>query len=170
MINLKKWNFKKIVKETAVALLMIFIVSNVMSYLRKPTLENDQLPSFEVYTILHKKINTEKYHEKPILVHVWATWCPTCRLENANIEHISKKYNVITIAVKSGDDKALEKYMNENDFTFDVINDSEGEMAETFNVEVFPTTFIYGSDRKLKFTEVGYSTTAGLLARMSIIK
>ena len=169
-MNPKNWNIKKILKETAIALLMIFVVSNVMSYLRKPTLDSDILPSFELQTILNKKINTKTYEEKPLLVHVWATWCPTCKLEAANIQSVSKKYNVITIAVKSGDDKALQAYMDENHFTFDVINDSDGMLSKRFYVEVFPTTFIYGSDGKLKFTEVGYSTTAGLLARLAMIE
>ena len=169
-MNPKNWNIKKILKETAIALLMIFVVSNVMSYLRKPTLDSDLLPSFEVQTILNKNINTKTYEEKPLLVHVWATWCPTCKLEAANIQSVSEKYNVITIAVKSGDDKALQAYMDENKFTFDVINDSDGRLSKRFHVEVFPTTFIYGSDSKLKFTEVGYSTTAGLLARLAMIE
>ena len=169
-MNPKNWNIKKILKETAIALLMIFVVSNVMSYLRKPTLDSDLLPSFELQTILNKKINTKTYEEKPLLVHVWATWCPTCKLEAANIQSVSEKYNVITIAVKSGDDKALQAYMDENHFTFDVINDSDGRLSKRFHVEVFPTTFIYGADGKLKFTEVGYSTTAGLLARLAMIE
>jgi len=169
-MNPKNWNIKKILKETAIALLILFVVSNVMSYLRKPTLDSDLLPSFEVQTILNKNINTKTYEGKPLLVHVWATWCPTCKLEAANIQSVSEKYNVITIVVKSGDDKALQVYMDENHFTFDVINDSDGRLSKRFHVEVFPTTFIYGADGKLKFTEVGYSTTAGLLARLAMIE
>lgn len=165
-----KWSFKKIFKEVAIGLLMLFVIGNVISYLRKPTLDSNVLPFYKVQTIFNKEVDTKIYHGKPLLVHFWATWCPVCRLENANIELISRKYNVITVAVKSGDDEALKMYMNENNFTFEVINDNEGALSEQFHVEVFPTTFIYGSDSKLKFSEVGYSTTAGLFARMLMIE
>jgi len=47
-----------------------------------------------------------------------------------------------------------------------VINDHEGKWREKFKVEVFPTVFVYDGQGKLRFAEVGYTTTAGLLARM----
>jgi thiol-disulfide isomerase/thioredoxin len=106
---------------------------------------------------------------KPLVLHFWATWCPTCRLENSNIDDISKKYNVLTIAVNSGKNEAIKAYMKANNFTFDVFNDSDGQMASSFNVEAYPTTFIYDSKGKLAYSEVGYTTTVGMLARLSLL-
>ena len=168
-MNPKNWNIKKILKEIAIALLMIFVISNVMSYLRKPTLESNTLLQIEE-KLLDGTLFTNKMIEgKPVIIHFWATWCPTCKLEAANIQSISEKYRVLTIAVQSGDNRKIEAYMKENGFDFKVLNDTDGLWAKKFKVEAFPTTFIYDGKGELRFTEVGYSTTAGLLARISII-
>ena len=164
------WNIKNILKEIGIGVLLLFVVSNVISYIRQPTIKSDSIPLFIEDTIVEKKIDTTHYKGKPLLIHIWATWCPTCRLENANIERISKQYKVITIAVNSGSNQEIQHYMKKNQFSFDVINDKDGKLAKSFHIEAFPTTFIYDARGKLTFTEVGYSTTAGLLARLKLIE
>ena len=161
-----KWNFKSIVKEVAIAGIVIFILSNIMSYMRSPELSSTQLPQLEV-----KLLDGKQYvHDsgRALVLHFWATWCPTCKLEAANIESVSKDYEVLTIAVNSGADVELNSYMKENDFTFKVLNDNDGTWAKKFKVEAYPTTFIYDAKGELRFTEVGYTTTVGLLARLKL--
>ena len=135
-----------------------------MSYIRKPNLETTKLPSIEAKLVDGSFYSVEK--DKPLVVHFWATWCPTCKLEAQNIESVSKKYEVLTIAVNSGTDKKLKAYMKEKNLTFRVLNDIDGKWATQFKVEAYPTTFIYDADRELRFTEVGYTTTVGLFARL----
>ncbi len=161
---------KRFIKEIAISLVILFVVSNIFSYLRRPVMDTNHLPFINVKSMDGKQINFKDYEGKPLFVHIWATWCPTCRLESSNIENISKKYSVVTIVVKSGNNEKVKKYMSENNFTFDVINDNSGEYSAKFNVEAFPTTFIYNSKGELKFTEVGYTTTVGLLARVAMLE
>ena len=160
--------FKSILKELIIGLIAIFILSNAISYLRKPDLQSTQLPQVEV-TLLDGstyKLNTGK----PRVIHFWATWCKICKLEAQNIETLSKHYEVLTIAVNSGDNANIEAYLKERDLSYKVLNDTDGSWAKQFKVELFPTTFIYGKTGELKFTEVGYTTTAGLLARLKLLE
>jgi len=169
-MNPKNWKLKKIVKEIVIALLMIFVVSNVMSYLRKPTLESNVLPQIEVKLLDGSAFSSKAIEGKPIIIHFWATWCPTCKLEAGNIQSVSEKYTVLTIAVQSGDDRKIESYMKKNGLDFKVLNDVDGVWAKKFKVEAYPTTFIYDSKGELRFTEVGYTTTSGILARLKLIE
>jgi len=169
-MNPKNWNIKKILKEIAIVLLMLFVVSNVMSYLRKPMLKSNALLQIQVKLLDGSVFSTKAIEGKPIIIHLWATWCPTCKIEAANIQSVSEKYTVLTIAVQSGDDRKVEAYMKENGLDFKVLNDIDGAWAKKFKVEVFPTTFIYDGKGELKFTEVGYTTTAGLLTRLKMIE
>ena len=136
--------------------------------MRKPDLDSSQLPTATVELVDGSSYTLKK--GKPVIVHFWATWCPTCKLEAANIERVSKKYEVLTVAVNSGDDEKITLYLREKGLSFRVVNDREGSWAQTFRVQAFPTTFIYNAKGELKFTEVGYTTTAGLLARMALIE
>jgi len=168
MMSRKKWNIKSIGIELIKILLLVFILSNIMSYIRAPELESTQLPKIEAQLLDGSPFRVKE--EKPLLLHFWAVWCRTCKLEAPNIEAVSKKYNVLTIAVNSGSDAKVKAYMQEHNLNFKVINDVEGVWAQRFKVEAYPTTFIYDGNGKLQFTEVGYTTTAGLLARFKWIK
>ena len=165
---MKQWNVKSILKEIVIGALVLFILVNIISYIRKPELSSNTLPHIDVQLINGSQFAVKE--GKPLVLHFWATWCPTCKLEAPNIESVSKAYEVLSIAVNSGDDMKLKAYMKEKGLTFNVVNDSEGSWAKKFNVQAFPTTFIYDSSGELKFTEVGYTTTAGLLGRLSLIK
>jgi len=163
-----KWSFKNIIKEIITTLLLLFIVSMALNYIRKPEI-NENIYSLELRDIDNSKVNFDKYKEKPLLVHFWATWCSVCKLEAANIERLSKSYNVITIAVNSASDEVLNTFIKEHELTYKVIHDKNGKLAKKFNIEVYPTTLIYNKKGELKFTEVGYSTTLGLKARLELI-
>ncbi|MDQ7085652.1 MAG: redoxin domain-containing protein [Sulfurovum sp.] len=107
---------------------------------------------------------------KPLLIHFWATWCPTCKLEASNIAFVSARYEVLSIAIDSGSDEVLRAYMQEHDLHFNVLNDQEGVWAKSFNVQVYPTTFIYDTQGELEFTEVGYTSIAGFMLRLSMLE
>jgi len=161
-----KEKIKKYIKETIVFILFLTIAMNALSYYKSFDLNKDRLniDSFELIDKTEYKVAVNK----PILIHFWATWCPTCKLEAQNIERISKDYEVITIAVQSGSTNEIQKYLNEHKLTFKVVNDQNGFYSKKFNIKAFPTTLIYDSNKNIKFTEVGYTTTAGLYLRMAI--
>lgn len=162
----KKWSLKRILKEIVIMLVMILVISNVLSYIRKPDVTENQLPVINALLINGEQFDSTAFEGKPLLIHFWATWCPTCKAEADNIQRLSKQYNVVTFAVKSGDNEALQNYMNDREFDFGVINDEDGRWASRFNVQGYPTTFIYDAAGEIRFSEVGYTSTAGLLLRM----
>lgn len=163
------WNIKKIFKEIVIGALILFVLSNVLSYLRKPDLKNTVFPETKSKLISGIFFESKSVEGKPVLIHFWSTNCPICELEIPNIQSVSKKYEVLSIAINSGSDEMLQAYMKKHGLDFRVINDTHGIWAKQFKIEVFPTTFIYSSKGELQFTEVGYTTTAGLLARLGLL-
>ncbi len=159
---------KSTLKEISIALVLLFVLSNIISYIRQPELGSTQLPQIEVSLVDGNTFRVER--GKPLVIHFWAISCPACKLEAPNIETVSKEYDVLTIAVNSGSDEKVKSYMQEHGFHFKVLNDVDGAWATGFNIEVYPTTFIYDAKGELRFTEVGYTTTAGLLARLEWIE
>ncbi len=167
-MNKREWTTKKILKEIISTLILFFIISTVINYIRKPDISED-IYGYTLQDLKGSSIDFKNYKGKPLIVHFWATWCPTCKLEASNIESLSKEYNVVSIAVNSGSRDLIESFMSEHDLSYTVISDSSGALAKKFNIEAYPTTLIYDKDGVLKFTEVGYSTTVGLKARVEII-
>lgn len=168
MPSRNKWNIKSILKEILIATVLLFILINIISYIRKPELGSMYLPKIEAQLLDGSTFKVEE--GKPLLLHYWAVWCPTCKLEASNIQSVSQKYNVLTVAVNSGSDDKVKAYMQENGLNFKVLNDVDGRWAKQFKIEAYPTTFIYDGKGELRFTEVGYTTTAGLMARLKIVE
>jgi thiol-disulfide isomerase/thioredoxin len=162
----KKEKLKSIFKEVLFTLIALFLAMNVISYIRAPQLSTEALEPLTRELIDNSTFSTHEIQGKPLLIHFWATWCPTCKLEAGNIQKISQHFNVISIAVKSGNHSEISEYMKTNKYDFKVINDANGELASQFSVPAFPTTFIYNAQGDLEFTEVGYSSIIGLYLRM----
>jgi len=165
-LNLNKKKLKHWAKEIVTTLVMIFIIANAISFFRSPDITDKNLPEINTLLTNQELFSTQDYKGKPVLIHFWATWCPTCKLEAGNIQSLSESYNVITIAVKSKTDQDINTYLKEHNLDFKVINDSQGVLAQEFSVAAYPTTFIYNTEGKLSFSEVGYTSTWGLYLRM----
>ena len=165
-MNLSKEKLKSWAKEVVTTLVMIFVVANAISFFRSPDIADKNLPEINTLLTNQELLSTDDYKGKPVLIHFWATWCPTCKLEAGNIQSLSNSYSVITIAVKSKTDEDINTYLKEHNLDFKVINDAEGILAQQFSVPAYPTTFIYNKEGKLSFSEVGYTSTWGLYLRM----
>ena len=159
-----KEKIKHYAKEILFFTLFITIFANGISLYKSQDLNGDSIKLTHVTLITGENYTLDK--RKPILVHFWATWCPICKAEADNIERLSLYYDVVTIAVNSGSDYEIQEYLNERDLTFKVINDKDSSLAKHFNINVYPTTFIYDKDKKLIFSEVGYTSSFGLWMRM----
>jgi len=159
-----KDKIKKYIKEILKFIILLAIILNVVSYFKSQDLNKEQL-NIQTFKLLDNSTYTTPTN-KPILVHFWATWCPTCEIEASNIEKISKDYEVITIATQSEDNENIQKYLDKNNLSFKVVNDEDGALSRKFNIKAFPTTLIYDKNKNLTFSEVGYTSTFGLYARM----
>lgn len=159
---------KKYFKEFIIFIITLTLVMNITSYYNSLDLNKDKLTinNFKLLDDSNYIVSTDK----PLLIHFWASWCPTCKFESSNIEKISQNYEVITIAVQSGTNEEVKKYLDEHNLTFKVVNDEDGFFAQKFNIKAYPSTFIYDENKNLRFTEVGYTTTFGLYFRMMFIK
>lgn len=164
----KKWTLKRVVKEVFTTLLLVLIISLLINYLRQPNV-TENIYQYQLRDIENNAIEFFEYENEPLIVHFWGTWCPTCRFESSTIESLSNKHNVISIAVTSGTDEEISKYMSDNNLDYPVINDNKGALAQKFDIEIYPTTFIYNSKGELAFSEVGYITSVGLEARLALI-
>jgi thiol-disulfide isomerase/thioredoxin len=107
------------------------------------------------------------WQKQPTLVHFWGAWCPVCRAEQGSIDAIAKDYpNTITVAMQSGDELAVGKFMREQSLSFPVINDPDGAISQAWGVHAVPASFIVDAAGQIRFVEIGYTTGWGLRLRL----
>lgn len=105
--------------------------------------------------------------ERATLVHFWATWCGVCKTEEDNIDAlVDTEYRVVTVASQSGRPEAVASYLEEHDLEFDAVMDPSGRIAQQWGVSAFPTSFVIAPDGTIEYTEVGYTSEAGLRTRL----
>ncbi|MFK7990011.1 MAG: protein disulfide oxidoreductase [Sandaracinaceae bacterium] len=105
--------------------------------------------------------------DRATLVHFWATWCGVCKTEEDNIDAlVGTDYRVVTVASQSGRSDAVARYLEEHQLEFDVVMDPAGRIAHQWGVSAFPTSFVIAPDGTIEYTEVGYTSEAGLRTRL----
>ncbi|XOB61258.1 redoxin domain-containing protein [Campylobacterota bacterium DY0563] len=155
---------KKYIKEIVKYTIFAIIALNIVSYYKSKDLNKENL-SYNAFKFINNKSYTLD-KEKPTLVYFWATWCPICKLQSPTIEELSKDYQVITIASQSGTKEEIQKYLDENNLSFNVVDDTYNDFAYRFNVKAYPTTLIYDKNKNLKFTDVGYTSSFNLKLKL----
>jgi thiol-disulfide isomerase/thioredoxin len=168
-LKIKKIYIKDIFKEIVIFLALIFVISLVINYFRAPKIDSRYLSYIKGKTI--DGVEVEKFkREFPLVIHFWGSWCPICKQEASNIDRVAKDYNLLSIAVDSGSDEELKRWMKERGLSYPVLNDKSGELAKRFKIKLFPTTIIFDKNGKIKFIESGYTTTLGLIGRIKLAK
>ncbi len=147
--------------------MMVILAIFVIRAWQQQDLSVGMVPSFTSQTLSGQVVNSNPLPDQAILIHFWATWCSICRLENDNIQALSKDYKVLNIAMQSGTDAELKKYANEHNMRLDnIINDNSGSLAKLFGVRATPSSFFINTKGKIQFVEVGYVTTWGYKLRL----
>jgi peroxiredoxin len=100
------------------------------------------------------------------LLYFFAEWCPVCKLQNSTISELAQDFNVIGIAMQSGDDRQVQAYLAEHEIDFSVVNDATGRISRAYGVDGVPATFIVDANGKIQYSTRGYATAAGLRSRL----
>ena len=100
------------------------------------------------------------------LLYFFAEWCPICKLQNSTISELAQDFNVIGIAMQSGNEAQVKAYLAEHSIDFPVVNDPAGRISRAYGVDGVPATFIIDGAGKIHYSTRGYATAAGLRSRL----
>lgn len=103
--------------------------------------------------------------DRPLLIYVWATWCSICRYTTPAVNRLAEEGgNVVSIAMRSGDDAKLARWVEKKQLKMPVINDENGALSQQWQVSVTPTLVLVSSN--VVSTTTGWTSYWGLKVRM----
>jgi thiol-disulfide isomerase/thioredoxin len=135
---------------------------------REPvTLPTEPLATIEGDTI---KLTTLMPPDKPIIINLWATWCPPCRRELPMLAAVAaQRDDVVFVFASQGETAAhVSRYLAEHDLQPEhVLIDSSGMLAQHYGTVGLPVTLFIGADGLLAHTHVGEISREVLLSRIA---
>jgi thiol-disulfide isomerase/thioredoxin len=107
---------------------------------------------------------------KPMVVNLWASWCPPCRREMPMMaEMAASQHDVTFLFVNQGERRAaVEAYLVGQKFTLrNVLLDSGRDVARHYAMPGLPATLFIGSDGQLRSVHVGEISREALTAAVA---
>lgn len=119
---------------------------------------NKPLPQFELPSVYdeNEMLTQESFKGEAALVNVWATWCPSCKEEHAQLNSIKAEgYKVIGINYKDERQKAkiwLQKYLDPYAIN---VYDKDGRLGLDLGVYGAPETYVIDAEGIIRYKHVG---------------
>lgn len=100
-------------------------------------------PDFTLKNLDGEEVSLSDYRGKIVLINFWATWCTWCDKEMPDLQKLDEENDdLVVLAVDVMEDKETVKgYIEKGGYEFEVVLDEDGEVAKTYLVSGFPTSY-----------------------------
>lgn len=111
---------------------------------------------------------------KVVYVDFWASWCVPCRASFGWMAAMHEKYGddgLVIIAVNVDTDQtAAARFLQKYPAEFRLLYDPAGKIAERFDLETMPSSFVYGRGGELRAQHPGFRDGDGEELEAQIVK
>lgn len=119
----------------------------------------DAVPSLEIRLLDGQLVNLATLKRRPVLVAFWATWCPPCIKEMADLQQLYERYRaqgLEIIAISINTDRAdVDEFLKKRGLTYPMAM-SVPRHGEVFGPMLFPPRlFLIAPDGKVALSHWG---------------
>jgi peroxiredoxin len=132
-------------------------------------LASGERPAVTFRTLDGAAVTLESLRGQRVALVFWAPWCQVCAAQSDNLSRAARwagdRGRVISVASSYADVAEVRAYMKAHAVAYPVLL---GDDATTlaFRVEAFPSAYFLDAEGRITGSVAGYTTTAGLLARL----
>jgi peroxiredoxin len=129
-----------------------------------------QKADFTLKTLKNKKVTLSDLRGKIVLVNFWATWCPPCRAEMADLDGLQRYFEsqgLVVLSITDEDGFKVNQFIRGNNYSPDVVLDPGGKVHQAFHITGIPKTFLFGRDGKLLAVAIDQRTRRQFLEMLS---
>lgn len=103
---------------------------------------------------------------KPVLLYFWAGWCPICKTVAGSVDAIARDWPVLTVAMQSGAEERVAKFLDEHQRGWPTIVDEDGQITARYRFRGVPAFAVVDAAGDIRFVETGYTSEIGLRLRL----
>ncbi len=123
---------------------------------------NQPFPSFKLTSLENpeRTLTNADFAGKPVVINVWATWCPSCREEHPALLAIAKQNKLALIGINYKDERpAAQQWLSQlgNPYLFNIFDD-QGTLGLDLGVYGAPETYLVDAKGIVVYRHVGEIT------------
>jgi peroxiredoxin len=98
-----------------------------------------------------RPVNIDDYRGKVVLLNIWATWCPPCKVEMPSMENLSHKlagtdFRLVAVSVDEDDSSVVNKFVKDMGLTFEILHNRDGSIRRIYQTTGVPESFVIDRD------------------------
>mgnify|MGYP001217561318 CR=1 FL=1 len=123
----------------------------------------DKLPNIKLSSAVYGDVSASDLKGKVTLISLFATWCPPCQLELADVQSLlwpkykdNKNFKLLVIG-REHTDEQLKVYNEKKKFTFPLYPDPKREVFSLFADKSIPRSYLIDKEGKVIYATLGYT-------------
>ena len=134
--------------------------------LGEPPRTGDVPPDFQATAVDGSAVSMAALKGQPTWLTFGASWCPDCRAEATDLQATYAKYRAQGLAVLGvfidEDATAVRDYAGRVGFTFPMVADPSGKIADLYRTYGIPIHFFVGRDGTIRDVRIGRLTSGDM--------
>lgn len=132
------------------------------------------LPALALAGLQGQTVALQQFAGKPVVLNLWATWCPPCRREMPVLAAAQQRHPDVHFVFANQGESAqkVQAFLAGDRLVLDnVLLDARGEVARHFGHRALPTTLFFdarGMLADVRIGEVSHATLTERLARLGV--
>lgn len=118
-------------------------------------------PDYGATTLAGDTVTLASLRGSPVLLNIWATWCPPCRQEMPDLQQLHERYSAEGLRVlgvstdAAGSDKAVAEFLEEYGVTYTILRDPTDRISSVFMTQGIPVTILIDADGTVVWRRLG---------------
>jgi len=154
------WKNRALTKKFLILAMTIFLVVFVAGRLihQQIQMQYQHFPEAHLLNLEQKNVELTQFLGKPVVINLWASWCPPCRREMPILSEAQQKYpNVQFIFINQNEDaKTVQTYLLTHQVDLhNVLLDANGTVAQKTGMYGLPSTLFFDAQGQLVDSHMG---------------
>jgi len=127
--------------------------------------QGTRLPELVLRNANGESVQLSSYQGGPLVINLWATWCPPCRREMPVLQNAQHQHqNVTFLFVNQGESmQSVSTFLETQGLNLtNVLFDSGGQLGQKVGSMALPTTLFYSAEGRLLNSHLGELSEASL--------
>ncbi len=120
-----------------------------------------QASDFTLSTLSGEEVQLSDFRGSAVLINFWASWCPPCRAEMADMQRVYDRYErqgftIFAVNLTHRDSQRdVKRFVENQGLTFPILLDISGNVGDQYQVRLLPTSFFINRDGVIQKIVIG---------------